>query len=239
MALLLHLTRHVYSSIGTQTIEHTEIYNKLVNGLKEKPPTNDSELEIARCWELKTAYTDDLAARRAAFKEEAASNKSYDADIELISSDIPDRLDKDVLSSVTEPTAVVFYSTMKGDYCRHIAEYLTDHDQCKRKVHRDKALNAILNGKEAAMSSSLSSTDPFYLELIFSLATFFYSMEQYRTARMAVIVLLRWDTVDDGMKLLDEGNRKRSNDIRERVRLCSNYWAREAIYNNMDEDRKL
>ncbi|KAF8944804.1 hypothetical protein BGZ52_010270, partial [Haplosporangium bisporale] len=58
---------------------------------------------------------------------EATIKEADEAEIALISDDILHRLDKDIIPNATEPVAIVFYNTMKGDYCKYIAEYLTDH----------------------------------------------------------------------------------------------------------------
>ncbi|KAF9342990.1 14-3-3 protein [Mortierella sp. AD094] len=174
------------TNVRTKTNEHTELYKKLVHNLTETVPTNNKEFESAHCRNLGKAYSSDLIARRKALENEA-TNKEFDyADIVQLSYDILDRLDKDILPNATEPVSIVFYNTMKGDYCRHIAKYLTDHDKRKHKVYCDAALKAFLDGKEAA-TSGLSCSDPFYLELHISLAKFYYFMREYRTARITNI----------------------------------------------------
>ncbi|KAG0086900.1 hypothetical protein BGZ92_007774 [Podila epicladia] len=183
----------------TMTTEHAELYQKLIRDLIETVPTNDKVIETAQCRMLMATYDDDLLAHRL----------------------------ENILRNATDTVSIVFYNIMKGNYYRHMAKYLTNHDKHKKTIYQDQALSAFMIAKKSATSSSMSLNDPIYLELHISLANLYYLMGMYRSAR--ITNAWAYDALCECKDQLDEEDSKLSASINERMRKLMNRWTDEAI----------
>ncbi|KAG0098979.1 14-3-3 protein [Podila epicladia] len=213
----------------TMTTEHAELYQKLIRDLIETVPTNDKVIETAQCRMLMATYDDDLLARHKAYDPWGCIKtikNSDDAMIAQLSTDIIDRLEN-ILHNATDTVSIVFYNIMKGNYYRHMAKYLTNHDKHKKTIYQDQALSTFTIAKKSATSSSMSLNDPIYLELHISLANLYYLMGMYRSAR--ITNAWAYDASCECKDQLDEEDSKLSASINERMRKLMNRWTDEAI----------
>merc|ERR1711862_710589 len=90
-----------------------------------------------------------------------------------ICNDILEVLDQHLLPSATSGESTVFYSKMKGDYYRYLAEFASG-DQ--RENASNESLLAYQKAKEHA-ESDLAPTHPIRLGLILNFSVYYYEIK--------------------------------------------------------------
>jgi len=91
--------------------------------------------------------------------------------LENINEELVSLIDQILLPAATDMHAKIFWLKLKGDFCRYIAEYLTNKE---RQVMLEKAFDAykdaMREGKE------MKKTDPLLLGLVLNFSVFYYEM---------------------------------------------------------------
>ncbi|KAG0273626.1 hypothetical protein BGZ95_010567 [Linnemannia exigua] len=221
------------SQTDTPTEEYAKLHKQLAHNLKETAPTNIEELNAAHFRKLMEACNNDIATRNNRGLRASADKKTDDAEIAQLTKDFIEPLNYIFRSRITtEPVAIISYKKMKGNYCRYIAEYLTDHDKREQQAYFDGALSAYLEAKEDAASSGLNPCDPLCLELHFSIAKLYYAMKLFRSARWTNALTYRTLHKAEDLERLDEENRKLSEDILNRMERMRGHWTHQMLNGN-------
>jgi len=140
---------------------------------------------------LSVAYKNVIGARRASWriissieqKEETKGDSKYvsliksyrqqiEGELNKISGEILDVLDKNLLPSSTSGESKVFYCKMKGDYHRYLAEFATG--DCRKKAS-DCSLHSYQEASETA-AKDLAPTHPIRLGLALNFSVFYYEI---------------------------------------------------------------
>ncbi|KAG0375294.1 hypothetical protein BGX24_009303 [Mortierella sp. AD032] len=202
---------------------YAELYKQLAHSLKETAPMNIKELTTAHVRKLMKACANDIKTRNKSRLRWPTDKETDDAEIAQITEDFIQPLNK-IRILATEPVVIISYKWMKGNYCRYIAEYLTNHDMRKQKAYNDAALSVWFDAKVDTKSLGLNHCDPLCLELRFSIAKLYHSMGFYRSARWANSLGSRAFCKEVDLGRLDEESRKLSEDILGRMKRMSNHW---------------
>merc|ERR1712000_784446 len=171
--------------------EQAERYDEMVDAMKQVAQMG-VKLTVEERNLLSVAYKNVIGARRASWriissieqKEESKGStqsasriKEYRAKVEKelsgICNDILEVLDKYLLPSATSGESTVFYSKMKGDYYRYLAEF-TSGDQ------RETAANESLAAYQKATTTAyaeLPPTHPIRLGLVLNFSVFYYEIK--------------------------------------------------------------
>merc|ERR1712137_1220633 len=170
--------------------EQAERYDEMVEAMKQVAKMG-VELTVEERNLLSVAYKNVIGARRASWriissieqKEESKGStqsasriKDYRGKVEKelsgICNDILEVLDKHLLPSATTGESTVFYSKMKGDYYRYLAEFASG-------VQRDNASNESLAAYKKATevaTTDLAPTHPIRLGLVLNFSVFYYEI---------------------------------------------------------------
>jgi len=178
---------NVYSA---KLAEQAERYDEMVEAMK-KVAQMGVELTVEERNLLSVAYKNVIGARRASWriissieqKEESKGNtqhvariKEYRAKVEKelsgICNDILELLDKYLLPSATSGESSVFYSKMKGDYYRYLAEFASGET---RENAANESLAAYKKATEVA-TKDLPPTHPIRLGLVLNFSVFYYEI---------------------------------------------------------------
>lgn len=170
--------------------EQAERYDEMVEAMK-KVASMDIELTVEERNLLSVAYKNVIGARRASWRiissiEQKEENKGGEDKLDMIKSyrktvedelknicnDILDVLDKHLIPASTSGESKVFYSKMKGDYHRYLAEFATGND---RKEAAENGLVAYKAASDIAMTE-LPPTHPIRLGLALNFSVFYYEI---------------------------------------------------------------
>lgn len=170
--------------------EQAERYDEMVAAMK-KVAQAGGDLTVEERNLLSVAYKNVIGSRRASWriissieaKEESkgatqpvARIKEYRGKVEKelsgICNDILEVLDKHLIPAAQNPEASVFYSKMKGDYYRYLAEFATGE---QRDHAANESLAAYKKATETA-SKELPPTHPIRLGLILNFSVFYYEI---------------------------------------------------------------
>ncbi|CAL8098708.1 unnamed protein product [Calicophoron daubneyi] len=169
--------------------EQSERYDDMVKVMNEvaKLP---GELSVEERNLLSVAYKNVIGARRSSWRilssmdqkdgeEDSAAQralkmleKNVEKELDDISKDILELLDKHLLPSATEPESKVFFYKMKGDYQRYLAEFSTGE---KRNKAAEDSLVAYKAATEIA-EKELQPTNPIRLGLALNFSVFYYEI---------------------------------------------------------------
>ena len=139
-------------------------------------------------------------------------------EVEKISNDINDLLDKHLIPKATTPESEVFYMKMKGDYGRYYAECVTGE---KNQNAGKKANEAYKKATEKA--ASLPATNSLRLGLALNYSVFFYEImnspkEACKMAKTA------FDGAIGDLESLDDDQYKESASIMQLLRDNLTLW---------------
>jgi len=170
--------------------EQAERYDEMVNSMKDVAKLG-VELSVEERNLLSVAYKNVIGARRASWriissieqKEESKGNesqvgkiKSYRQKVELelsdVCNDILAVLDQHLIPAAQAGESKVFYSKMKGDYHRYLAEFAGGDG---RKGASEAAHDAYKQATEIAQSD-LAPTHPIRLGLALNFSVFYYEI---------------------------------------------------------------
>ena len=170
--------------------EQAERYDEMVGAMKQVSKLG-VELTVEERNLLSVAYKNVIGARRASWRiitsmeekdrstgstQAAARTKEYRSKVEKelsgICNDILEVLEKHLLPSAGTGESTVFYSKMKGDYYRYLAEFASGD-------LRENAVNESLTAYKKAMEVSatdLAPTHPIRLGLVLNFSVFYYEI---------------------------------------------------------------
>jgi len=170
--------------------EQTERYDEMVEAMK-KVAHLDTELSVEERNLLSVAYKNVIGSRRAAWriissieqKEKSKENeanlnriKAYVSKIEKelndISLDVMNVLDKHLIPHATGDESSVFYYKMKADYYRYKAEFTSG-------ASREEAAQSSLKSYQTAFDiakEKLPTTNPIRLGLALNFSVFYYEI---------------------------------------------------------------
>lgn len=170
--------------------EQAERYDEMVDAMK-KVAKLDVELTIEERNLLSVGYKNVVGSRRASWrilssieqKEESKGNeqnvkriKEYrhkvESELTSICLDIMTVIDEHLIPSSSAGESAVFFSKMKGDYYRYLAEFKSGDD---KKEAADQSLKAYQTATTVA-ESDLSSTHPIRLGLALNFSVFYYEI---------------------------------------------------------------
>jgi len=170
--------------------EQAERYDEMVAAMK-KVAQAGGDLTVEERNLLSVAYKNVIGSRRASWriissieaKEESKGSTQHVARIkeyrnkvekELggICNDILEVLDKHLIPAAQNSEASVFYSKMKGDYYRYLAEFATGE---QRENAANESLAAYKKATEVA-TKELPPTHPIRLGLILNFSVFYYEI---------------------------------------------------------------
>ncbi|CEP13786.1 hypothetical protein [Parasitella parasitica] len=170
--------------------EQAERYDEMVNYTKEIAKMK-LELTVEERNLLSVAYKNVIGARRASWrivssieqKEESKGNSSQvekikgyrqkiESELQDVCKDILNVLEEDLIPYAKGGESRVFYSKMKGDYYRYLAEFLTGDERKKT------ATSAHESYKEATdiAQTELAPTHPIRLGLALNFSVFYYEI---------------------------------------------------------------
>jgi len=170
--------------------EQAERYAEMVAAMKKVAELR-SELTVEERNLLSVAYKNEIGARRASWRiissiEAKEENKGNEKHVKLIK-EYRTKIEKelvatcqDILSLLEDtlsPTATtgeskVFYSKMRGDYHRYLAEFATGQE---RKHAAEKSLMSYKEASDIA-ALDLPSTHPIRLGLALNFSVFYYEI---------------------------------------------------------------
>jgi 14-3-3 protein epsilon len=167
--------------------EQAERYDEMVEEMKKVASLNE-ELSVEERNLLSVGYKNVIGTRRASWRiissieqkeeqkgvrEKLDVIKEYRSKVEKelqdISNDILDVLEKHLIPSATSGESKVFYHKMKGDYNRYLAEFATGNE---RKDAAENALLAYKTASDIAMTE-LAPTHPIRLGLALNFSVFY------------------------------------------------------------------
>merc|ERR1712000_279605 len=170
--------------------EQAERYDEMVDAMKQVAQMG-VKLTVEERNLLSVAYKNVIGARRASWriissieqKEESKGStqsasriKDYRGKVEKelsgICNDILEVLDKYLLPSATTGESTVFYSKMKGDYYRYLAEFASGE---QRETAANESLSAYQKATTVA-DTDLASTHPIRLGLVLNFSVFYYEI---------------------------------------------------------------
>jgi 14-3-3 protein epsilon len=170
--------------------EQAERYQEMVDYMKQVAKLN-VELTVEERNLLSVAYKNVVGSRRASWriissieqKEESKGNATHVArikeyrtkvekEVSEICNDILSLLDEHLIKAASTGESKVFYSKMKGDYHRYLAEFATGNE---RKDAAQNALTAYKQASEVAVTD-LPPTHPIRLGLALNFSVFYYEI---------------------------------------------------------------
>jgi len=170
--------------------EQAERYDEMVNSMKDVAKLG-VELSVEERNLLSVAYKNVIGARRASWriissieqKEESKGNeaqvgkiKAYrqkvEAELSDVCNDILSVLDQHLIPAAQAGESKVFYSKMKGDYHRYLAEFAGGDG---RKGASEAAHDAYKQATEIAQAD-LAPTHPIRLGLALNFSVFYYEI---------------------------------------------------------------
>ena len=171
--------------------EQAERFDEMVDAMKQVAQLG-LELTVEERNLLSVAYKNVIGARRASWRiissierkedskgttQSASRIREYRQKVEKeltgICNDILEVIDKYLLPSAVTGESTVFYSKMKGDYYRYLAEFTTG-DQ--KENASNESLLAYQKAKEHA-ESDLAPTHPIRLGLILNFSVYYYEIK--------------------------------------------------------------
>ncbi|XP_077213544.1 general regulatory factor 11 [Tasmannia lanceolata] len=179
--------RHIYMA---KLAEQAERYDEMVEAMK-KVAKLGVELTVDERNLMSVGYKNVIGARRASWRilssiEQKEETKGNEVNIRRISlyrqrvedellkicNDILSVIDEHLLPSSSNGESMVFYSKMKGDYYRYLAEF-------KSGVARKEAADQSLKAYQAATNTAatdLPPTHPIRLGLALNFSVFYYEI---------------------------------------------------------------
>jgi len=170
--------------------EQAERYDEMVEAMK-KVAKLDVELTVEERNLLSVAYKNVIGARRASWriissieqKEENKGNENHvarikeyrikvETELSNICIDILGVIDGHLIPTATSGESKVFYSKMKGDYHRYLAEFASGNN---RKEIAENALIAYKSASDIA-ATELPPTHPIRLGLALNFSVFYYEI---------------------------------------------------------------
>jgi len=227
--------------------EQAERYDEMAESMKKVAQMNE-ELSVEERNLLSVAYKNVVGSRRASLrivssieqKEESRGkedhlvkvrgyHKKVEKELNDICGNILEVLDKHLIPSATSAESKVFYSKMKGDYFRYLAESSSGDS---RKEPADKALEAYKSAFESAQE--LSSTNPIRLGLALNFSVFYYEIlnspdNAIQLAKQA------FDNAIERLESLNDETYKDSTLIMQLLRDNITLWTSNAEDNNPEE----
>jgi len=171
--------------------EQAERYDEMTKYMKEASSVASGELSVEERNLLSVAYKNAVGSRRASWRimssveqkeiskantENAKQAKEYRQKVEeeltSICTEILTLLDEHLIRPDTEGESKVFYSKMKGDYYRYIAEF---SDSERKTSAANSAKDAYAVAMEAA-EKHLDLTHPIRLGLALNFSVFHYEV---------------------------------------------------------------
>jgi len=168
--------------------EQAERYADMVNYMKKVAETTN-ELSIEERNLLSVAYKNEIGARRASWriissieqKEESKGNTVHVAKIKEYRNTVEKEL-KDICTDILavlehlfncakSAESKVFYSKMKGDYYRYMAEFTTGEERKAASKASNEAYDAALE-----VAKALAATHPIRLGLALNFSVFYYEI---------------------------------------------------------------
>jgi len=187
-SVLMALTRddNIYLA---RLAEQAERYDEMAESMKKVAEMNE-EFSVEERNLLSVAYKNVVGSRRASLriissieqKEESRGKedhlqkarqyrKKVEKELTEICNDILGVLDQHLISKSTSPESKVFYSKMKGDYHRYLAESTTGEP---RQEAAEKALAAYKAASD--IGQELLPTNPIRLGLALNFSVFYYEI---------------------------------------------------------------
>ncbi|MCO5577179.1 hypothetical protein L7F22_032546 [Adiantum nelumboides] len=180
------------SAYMAKLAEQAERYDEMVEYMERLAKgSSGEELTVEERNLLSVAYKNVIGARRASWrivssieqKEESKANdehvaliRDYRAKVEgelsNICHNILSLLDSHLIPSAASPESKVFYSKMKGDYYRYLAEFKTG---AERKEAAENTLLAYKAAQDIA-TGNLAPTHPIRLGLALNFSVFYYEI---------------------------------------------------------------
>merc|ERR1712137_444545 len=229
--------------------EQAERYDEMVDAMKQVAQMG-VELTVEERNLLSVAYKNVIGARRASWriissieqKEESKGStqsasriKDYRGKVEKelsgICNDILEVLDQHLLPSATTGESTVFYSKMKGDYYRYLAEFASG-DQ------RDNASNESLDAYKKASAvalTDLAPTHPIRLGLVLNFSVFYYEIMNEPEAACQLAKKAFDDAIAE-LDTLSEDSYKDSTLIMQLLRDNLTLWTSDMGEDQADDD---
>merc|ERR1712137_391602 len=219
--------------------EQAERYDEMVEAMKQVAKMG-VELTVEERNLLSVAYKNVIGARRASWriissieqKEESKGStqsasriKDYRGKVEKelsgICNDILEVLDQHLLPSATTGESTVFYSKMKGDYYRYLAEFASG-DQ------RDNASNESLDAYKKASAVALT-------DLVLNFSVFYYEIMNEPEAACQLAKKAFDDAIAE-LDTLSEDSYKDSTLIMQLLRDNLTLWTSDMGEDQADDD---
>ncbi|GAA39371.2 hypothetical protein CRM22_006782 [Opisthorchis felineus] len=169
--------------------EQVERYDEMVD-LMKKVVEQDKELSVEERNLLSVAYKNVIGARRTSWRvfgglegsvqvrgntKGVGPLKKYreqlESEINKVSTEILDLLDKYLIKSTTGADSRVFYLKMKGDYYRYMAEFAVGDQRTAVAAKSNEAYQEATN-----IAAELPPTHPIRLGLALNYSVFFYEI---------------------------------------------------------------
>ncbi|KAI5057779.1 hypothetical protein GOP47_0028030 [Adiantum capillus-veneris] len=180
------------SAYMAKLAEQAERYEEMVEYMERLAKSSSGEeLSVEERNLLSVAYKNVIGARRASWrivssieqKEESKGNDDHlalirdyrikvEGELSNICHNILSLLDSHLIPSAASPEAKVFYSKMKGDYHRYLAEFKTG---AERKEAAENTLLAYKSAQDIA-TANLAPTHPIRLGLALNFSVFYYEI---------------------------------------------------------------
>jgi len=217
--------------------EQAERYDEMVEYMKAVASSAGAEdLSLEERNLLSVAYKNVVGARRASLRiigsicskeKEKGSDKvglieSYKMKVEdelnTICDDVLKLLTDSLIKDSLSPEPAVFYSKMKADYYRYLAEFATGE---KKEEHSNNASEAYKQATNAA--GSLAPTHPIRLGLALNFSVFKYEVQQ-QTEEACSLAKGAFDDAIAELDTLDEESYKDSTLIMQLLRDNLTLW---------------
>lgn len=181
------------SAYMSKLAEQAERYEEMVEFMERvaKSSATGEELSVEERNLLSVAYKNVIGARRASWrivssieqKEESKGNDEHvalirdyrvkvETELSKICNNILSLIDSHLSPSAASAESKVFYSKMKGDYHRYLAEFKTGAER------KEAAENTLISYKSAQdiASADLAPTHPIRLGLALNFSVFYYEI---------------------------------------------------------------
>ncbi|CAK8692616.1 14-3-3 protein epsilon-like [Clavelina lepadiformis] len=234
--------------------EQAERYDEMVKFMTEVAKL-DTELTVEERNLLSVAFKNVIGARRASWRiinsieqkekakesdernnRELAANYLQIVESELKStcSVILNLLDKHLIPNSATDESKVFYSKMKGDYYRYLAEFEKDED---RKLAAENSLQAYKSASDQA-TSALKPTHPIRLGLALNFSVFYYEILN-SPDRACALAKSAFDAAIAELDTLSEDSYKDSTLIMQLLRDNLTLWTSDMQAEDVNPDQQL